>query len=200
MLVKDEGRIGRVAIEPLMTVHLFCDIGGTGAKSDAFTIWAVQFIGKEIRCLKYYEAVGQDIATHLAWMRENGYTPGRARVVLPHDGKTNDRIYAVSYESAFKSAGYEVEVIPNQGRGAAMARVEEARRLFASVWFDEENCQGGLDALGWYHEKKDEVRNIGLGPEHDWASHGADSFGLMCVAYKPPVKNKPKPLKFESWG
>jgi phage terminase large subunit len=38
--------------------------------------------------------------------------------------------------------------------------------------------------LGWYHEKKDEVRNIGLGPEHDWASHGADAYGLMCVAHE----------------
>ena len=54
------------------------------------------------------------------------------------------------------------------------------------MWFDRERTQPGLDALGWYHEKKDEARNIGLGPEHDWASHGADAFGLMCVAYEEP--------------
>ena len=36
------------------------------------------------------------------------------------------------------------------------------------------------------HERRDETRNIGLGPEHDWASHGADAFGLMCVAYEAP--------------
>ena len=82
----------------------------------------------------------------------------------------------------------------NQGKGAASARIEEVRRLFPQCWFNEETCQGGLDALGWYHEKKDEVRNIGLGPEHDWASHGADAFGLMCVAHEiPKVKAKPKP-------
>jgi phage terminase large subunit len=41
--------------------------------------------------------------------------------------------------------------------------------------------------LGWYHEKKsDDERNVGLGPEHDWSSHGADAFGLMCVAYETP--------------
>ena len=55
------------------------------------------------------------------------------------------------------------------------------------MWFNAETCQPGLDALGWYHEKKDEDRGIGLGPEHDWASHGADAFGLMCVTYKPPT-------------
>ena len=40
---------------------------------------------------------------------------------------------------------------------------------------------GGLEALGWYHEKKDDERGIGLGPEHDWSSHGADAFGLGCI-------------------
>jgi phage terminase large subunit len=54
--------------------------------------------------------------------------------------------------------------------------------MFSSIWFDEEGTQGGIEALGWYHEKKDEERGIGLGPEHDWSSHGADSFGLMCIA------------------
>ena len=185
---KLEGRIGRVAADPLMTIKLFCDIGGTGAKSDAFSIWAAQFIGQEIRVLDYYEAVGQPLDAHLNWMRSRSYTTDKAQIWLPHDGKTQDRVYDVSYESAFKDAGYDVEVIPNQGKGAASARIEEGRRLFPSMWFNEETCQGGIDALGWYHEKKDETRNIGLGPEHDWASHGADAFGYMCVAYEPPSK------------
>jgi phage terminase large subunit len=94
----------------------------------------------------------------------------------------------VSYESALKDAGYTVTVVPNQGKGAAAARIEAARRLFPSIWFDEETTEGGRAALGWYHERKDEARNIGLGPEHDWASHGADAFGLMAVAHEEPVK------------
>jgi len=190
-LAKSEGRIGRVAADPLMTIRLFVDIGGTGAKADAFTIWAAQFIGREIRVLNYYEAQGQPLGAHLEWMRKEGYEPGKAQIWLPHDGSTNDRVFDVSYESALKSAGYHVTVVPNQGKGAAMARVEESRRLFSSIWFNEEKCSGGIDALGWYHEKKDEVRNIGLGPEHDWASHGADAFGLMCIVYKPPDNSEP---------
>ncbi len=184
---RKDGRIGRVSADPLMTIRLFCDIGGTGAKSDNFAIWAAQFIGQEIRVIDYYESQGQPIGAHLAWMRSKGYTPDFANVTLPHDGSTNDRIHDVSYESAFEAAGYKVSVIPNQGKGAASARIEEARRLFPSMWINEETCKGGLDALGWYHEKKDEQRGIGLGPEHDWASHGADAFGLMCVAHEPPT-------------
>lgn len=190
-----QGRIGRVAPDPLMTIRLFCDIGGTGAKADAFTIWAAQFIGQEIRVLNYYEAVGQPLATHLAWMRAQGYTPDKAQIWLPHDGSSNDKVFDVSYESALKSAGYTVTVVPNQGKGAAAARIEQGRRLFPSMWFNESTTQPGLDALGWYHERKDETRNIGLGPEHDWSSHGADSFGLMAVVYAPP-RPKREPLKY----
>lgn len=183
---RQEGRIGRVPADPLMTLRAFVDIGGTGARADSFVIWIAQFIGKEIRVLDYYEAVGQPLATHLNWMRERGYTPDRAQFWLPHDGAQQDKVYAVSYESALRQAGYRVDVVLNQGRGAAKARIEAGRRLFGSMWFDRERTQPGLDALGWYHEKKDEARNIGLGPEHDWASHGADAFGLMCVAYEEP--------------
>ncbi len=81
-------------------------------------------------------------------------------------------------------------LVPNQGKGAASARIEEARRLFPRIWFNADTTEGGRDALGWYHEKKDEQRGIGLGPDHDWSSHSADAFGLMCVVYEEPATNK----------
>ena len=67
-----------------------------------------------------------------------------------------------------------------------MAIPVAVRRLFPGVYFNEATTGPGLEALGWYHEQTDVNRQIGLGPEHDWASHGADAFGLMAVAYKPP--------------
>lgn len=186
-----DGRIGRVAADPLMTIRLFADIGGTGARADAFAMWAAQFIGKEIRVLNYYEAVGQPLEAHLNWMRSQGYTSDKAQIWLPHDGANNDKVFNVSYESALKSAGYSVTVIPNQGKGAASQRVEAVRRLFPAMWFNEATTEGGRDALGWYHEKKDDSRGIGLGPEHDWASHGSDAFGLMAVAHENKIE-RPK--------
>lgn len=196
---KEENRIGRVPADPLMTIRLFADIGGTGAKADAFTMWAAQFVGKEIRVLDYYEAVGQPLAAHLGWMRERGYSPDKAQIWLPHDGSTQDKVYDVSYESAMKSAGYRVTVVPNQGKGAAKARIEAARRLFPAMWFNADTTEPGREALGWYHEKKDADRNIGLGPEHDWASHGADAFGLMAVAYEPP-RSTSKQIAYPNTG
>jgi len=187
---KEEGRIGFVPTDPLMTIRLFADIGGTGARADSFTFWAAQFIGREIRILDYYESVGQPIGAHINWLRSRGYTPDKAQIWLPHDGSSNDKVFKVSYESAFNDAGYAVEVIKNQGAGAAAGRIEAGRRLFPMMWFNEETTAAGRDAIGWYHEKKDEARGIGLGPEHDWSSHGADSFGLMCIVYEAPDGEK----------
>lgn len=185
-VAKSEGRVCKVTADPLMDLRLVCDIGGTGKKSDAFSIWVMQFVGREIRCLNYYEAIGQPIGHHLQWMRENKYTTGNSRIILPHDGDNNDRVYDVSYRSAFEEAGYDVDVIPNQGTGAAKIRIEVARRLFPRIWFDEEKCAAGIEALGFYHEKRDEERGVGLGPDHDWSSHGSDAFGLGCIAYEEP--------------
>jgi phage terminase large subunit len=195
---KQDGRIGKVAADPNLTIKLVCDIGGTGAKADAFAIVCEQWVGRTICVLDYYEAQGQDFAAHLNWLRSRGYTPERTQVILPHDGKSHDKVYDVSYESAFRDAGYDVVVIPNQGKGAAMQRVTVSRRLFPSIWFNEETTGGLLEALGWYHERRDEDRNTGLGPEHDWASNGADAFGLGCVAYEAP-RGKPK-IEFAGTG
>lgn len=197
---RQQGRIGRVGADPLMTLRAFVDIGGTGAKADAFAMWIAQFVGKEVRVLDYYEAVGQPLEAHLTWMRSKGYEPDKLQIWLPHDGATQDKVYSVSYESALKAANYKVTVIPNQGKGAAAARIEAGRRLFPSIWFNAETTQPGLDALGWYHEKKDEERGIGLGPEHDWSSHGADAFGLMCVAYKPPTSSALPAIAYPTKG
>lgn len=179
-----EKRIGHVARDPLMPVKAFFDIG----VKDATAIWVAQFVGREIRVLDYYEAVNQPLSAHLDWLRSRGYA--NALCVLPHDGNHADQIKAIRFEDHVKAGGFAAKTIENQGKGAALKRVEAARRLFPAIWFNEATCTAGLDALGWYHERKDEARNVGLGPDHDWSSHGADAFGLMCIAYEEPQKPK----------
>ena len=111
------------------------------------------------------------------WLTESGPNPG-------------------SWERAFREAGYSVQTLRGEGSGnsgAKAVRIEAARRKLPSCWFDEKNTRAGLDALIAYHEKRDEKRGIGLGPAHDWASHGADAFGLMAVAHE----DEQKPVKLD---
>jgi hypothetical protein len=185
-----DGRIGNVAADPLIRVRAYCDIGGVGRKADAFTMWVCQFVGREIRVLNYYEAQGQELSTHVHWLNEQGYAAGKIDIYLPHDGAGERGPYAGSWETAFRDAGYHAETIIGSGSGgigAPLVRIEAARRMFSAMWFDKKT-QTGRDVLAAYHEKRDEKRGVGLGPMHDWASHGADAFGLMAVAYEEPRK------------
>jgi phage terminase large subunit len=191
-----QGRIGVVARDPLLPIRAYADIGGTSRRSDAFVFWIVQFVGQQIRVLDYYEAVGQEIGEHAHWLRSRGYE--RAEIVLPHDGVNHDRVYRVTYESAFRDANFQVRSRDPMGSGAANARIEAVRRVFPQVWFNEATTEGGREALGWYHEKKDEVRGIGLGPDHDWSSHASDAFGEMAADYVDrPQTQADGPLKYK---
>lgn len=192
---RQQGRITSLAFDPLLPVKAYWDIG----VRDATSIWIAQTSGQRVNVIDYYEASGQPLGAHLEWLRSNGYS--KALCVLPHDGAKADAVSAVRFEDHIRSAGFETQTVENQGKGAAMKRVETARRLFPRIWFDADKCKGGLDALGWYHEKRDDHRNIGLGPEHDWSSHAADAFGLLCVAYEEPRASKPAvPKQFHGSG
>ena len=195
---KSQRRIGRVAADPLLPLRAYVDIGGSGARADAFVIWIVQFVGQEIRVLDYYESVGQVLGAHVNCLRSSGYED--VLIVLPHDGVNDNNITGKRYEDHLREAGFEVDVVENQGKGAAAMRIEAARRIFPKCWFNEETTENGRDALGYYHERKDETRNIGLGPEHDWSSHAADAFGLMAVHYEVPRIKSEEARPYRSRG
>lgn len=190
-----EGRIGRVTADPLLPLRAVFDLGGSGATADAMAIWIVQFVGHEIRVLDYLEGVGQVLAYYVNELRRRGF--GAALCVLPHDGVAANAITGKRYEDHLREAGFEVRVVRNQGRGAAAMRIEAVRRILPRCWFNAETTEAGRDALGFYHERKDAIRNIGLGPEHDWSSHTADAFGLMAVAYEEPSSRRPFNRKLE---
>lgn len=182
-----EGRIGKVAADPLLPLRAVFDLGGSGASADAMAIWIVQWVGQEIRVLDYIEGVGQVLAHYTRELRRRGYRD--ALCVLPHDGINENSITGKRYADHLRDAGFAVEVVGNQGKGAAAMRIEAVRRVLPRCWFNEATTEGGRDALGYYHERRDDQRNIGLGPEHDWSSHAADAFGLMAIAYEEPARN-----------
>lgn len=189
---KHDGRIKDLHVEPSLTVRTWHDLAGAGDKADAYSIWVGQFVDQQIWLHGNYSTEGQSSAFHINWLRtwciERGVK--RCIITLPHDGDQVKQDY--SWRNIWNAASepgvveFIVEVIPNQGRGAAMKRIEEGRKVFPRVWFDEKGTAGGRGALAAYHEKRDENRSVGLGPNHDWASHDADSFGLMACTYVPP--------------
>jgi len=177
-----EKRITRLPVDPMMPIRAFWDLGGAGAKADAMAIWLVQWIDREICVVDYIEGVGQTLSYYVNELRRRGY--GSAICYLPHDGVATNNITGKRYADHLMDAEFDVHTVPNQGAGAAMMRVEAVRRILPRCVFDETKTESGRDALGFYHERKDEARNVGLGPDHDWSSHAADAFGLMAVCYE----------------
>jgi phage terminase large subunit len=186
---RKDGRIGHVPLDPVLPVKAFFDIGGAGHSSDAMAIWLCQFVGREIRLLDYIEGVGQPLGFYATELRRRGWKD--AIIHLPLDGVAHNNISGKRYIDHWIEAGFECSPpIKNSGAGAAMMRIEAARRIFPRCWFDEKKTEPGRDALGYFHERKDENRNIGLGPEHDWSCHAADAFGYLALSYEEPLAAK----------
>ena len=188
LAAKQEGRIGKVAADPLLPLRAYFDLGGSGASADAMAIWIVQFVAQEIRVLDYIEGVGQVLGYYVAELRDRGYD--KVKCSLPHDGVTANSVTGKRYEDHLRDAEFDVTVIPNQGKGAAAMRIEAVRRIFPKCWFNEATTEAGRDALGYYHERRDDDRNVGLGPQHDWSSNASDAFGLMAISYEEPSRTK----------
>ena len=196
-----EGRITFVPRDPLIQVRVHWDIGGPGKKADAMSLIVDQFVGREIRVLNHCTGVGQVLGYYVDWLRSNGY--GNALCVVPHDAAQThaDNPYGIDFEAQLKVAGFPTKKV-HSPPGIVMQRIATGRRFANRVLWNKETTGALREALGWYHEKWDEERQVGLGPEHDWSSHDGDSYGLMCIDYEEPrAQIEPKkPVKRSQWA
>ena len=122
---------------PLMPIKAFWDIG----VSDATAIWIAQFVGRSILVLDYY---GQK--TSRSGLISNGFGPAgtkRLNASCPLAGDRRDAVTAIRFEDHIRAAGFKVRTIRNQGKGAAMKRVEAMRRVFPAMWFNEQTTTRG---------------------------------------------------------
>ena len=89
----------------------------------------------------------------------------RRLCTLPHDGMNAIAITGLKYADHLRDAGFKVDVVANQGVGAAAQRIEAVRRLFPKCWFNEATTEAGRDALGYYLLTQQEM--TALVPELD---------------------------------
>ena len=171
---EDEGRIGGVPYDKAAEVHLGVDLG----ISDATTIWWFQEVGREIHFIDFYEATGQNLAHYAEIIRNKPWFGMMGKYLFPHDVEARELGTGVSRSETLRSLGIPVTVMP---RTSMEDRISACRMNFKRMWFDEKNCADGLRALrAWKYDYDDKKRVLKPRPQHSWASHAADSFGL-CV-------------------
>lgn len=173
--LRANGHICHVPYDPSVRVHLSFDIG-----LDCTAIWFLQIVRGKRNVIDYYENTGKFVDHYARVLDDRGYNYGK--VVLPHDGRTRSKVSGESYAKALKDLGYDVMVNARIGKDIGINIVGDA---LLSLYFDENKCKDGLEALDHYRREYDEENRIYKEtPLHDWASHPADSLKEMCQRLK----------------
>lgn len=167
-----ESRICRVPYDPALRVTTSWDLG----IGDSTAIWFCQQSGSEVRLIDYYESSGVNLAHYAKVLNDRGYLYNEH--VFPHDAEVSELGTGRTRRETLSDLGIDGTVLP---RTTADDRINAARMTLPRCWFDAEKCTRGLEALRQYRrEYDDRLRDFRNRPLHDWASHGADSFGYLC--------------------
>lgn len=179
---QSEGRITRVPYDPASPVWMAWDLGF----GDATSIWWLQFIGRELRWLEYYENSGEQLEHYAAVVRSKSYTYASPAIYLPFDG-AHGNIRGLSVEKQLIGMGFKCQVLEQAGIAPG---IEQLRQTMAFSCFDEQKCADGLHALNNYQYKFDDKKQaLKKDPDHDWSSHAADAarYAAQAAALKKHV-------------
>lgn len=170
--------------------------------ADFTSIWFVQCIGHEFRVIDFYQNQFKKTAHYCMQMQQKKYQ--YSQIILPHDAAeeriNTDRTTEQQVIDAFPNA--QIDVLPNLGAGYKHLGIEAARNIFEQCWFDETNCEQGLEALKAYRFERDETTGTwSKTPLHDDNSHAADAFRYFAIAITEPqvYKSKDNPRRPKSW-
>jgi len=195
--VEEAEKAGRIhdgyAYDPLAEVVLSSDIGFRDAA--AFWFWQLRPGGFEL--MDYDEARGLDADDWCdrleAHFKARGIAP--TKIWLPHDArvKTFQSKHSAVERFITRFGAARVSVVPQV---KVADRINAARVVLRRCAFHKSHCAVGLRMLrDWHYDWDDEAKVFGREPEHDYASHGADSFTYGSVILQEAVpKAEVKPV------
>jgi phage terminase large subunit len=188
-IMAEQGRIGRVPIDPAVPVHTAWDLG----VSDSTAIWFIQCVAQERRLIDYYEAsgMGLDHYARLLDERRRLHRVIYGEHFLPHDITHRELSTGMSRLDTLRGLGIDPVIVPQH---AVLDGINAVRRMLARTWIDEERCARGLDALRQYRRKWIEhLKDWSQDPLHDWSSHGADALRTFAAGFDDPPRGRVTP-------
>lgn len=179
---KRDGKITKVPYDTRYPVHTYWDIGA----SDKTCIWFMQWDGSAWKAIDFYWNSGKGFLHYKQVLDEKRYHYGQH--FAPHDIRKRMMTSEVEAETLVDIArglGIYFYILPKEDVNAGIYTVKEK---FSLVYFDEEKCQIGLEALRAYRrEYDDEKKMFTERPVHDWASDPADAFRYWAMAPQPAL-------------
>lgn len=177
-----DGRITNVPYDPSKPCHAVFDLGW----ADNTACWIIQFVGFEIRVLRYFEDNQKTIQHYLALMQTFGYIYDT--IWLPHDAAAKSLGTGKSIEEIVRGTGYKVQILD---RVPVADSINAARTIFPRCYFDRKNTEEGLNCLRHYRYDVDEHGTFSQKPLHDIYSHGADAWRYIGLMVNEPRKKQP---------
>ena len=170
-----QGRITTVDHEATLPVHTVCDLG----MSDSFSIWFIQFVGREVHVIDYKEYAGMGLPEVVREMRSLPYNYGEH--IAPHDIRVRELGTGAARIDVARQLGLNYTICRNI---PVMDGIDAVRNFLKRCWFDAGRCKYGIEALRNYRSQYDELKRIESSkPLHDWSSHAADAFRYAAVTY-----------------
>jgi len=166
-------RITTLPYDPALDVFTVWDLGIND--STAITFW--QRFWKEIRVIDYYEMNWEWLSHYVSILKEKPYRYGTMR--LPHDAQARSlQTWKTVEEKLYEYGFNDIQIVPKL---SVLDWINSVRAVLQYCWFDKEKTERLRKCLKNYHKELDEKRQTFKWPEHDWSSHGADSFRYLAV-------------------
>ena len=187
---KEEDRIGSVRYDRGTGVVVSFDLG----IGDSTALWFAQFVGTEVHLIDYYEASGAGLEHYVKVLQDKGYVYDQ--YVFPHDIRVRELGSGKSRLETLDQLGLHADKVEIAPQLLIDDGIQQVRAMLDKCWFDEKNCEKGIDALlNYQRDWDDNGQTWRMRPNHNWASHGADSFRYLAIGYQPYNQNWEKPLR-----
>lgn len=168
--LRSSGRLGNVPYDPMLKVHVACDLGF----NDYMSLILFQRLTSEIRVIRYIEDRQRYIPSYSQELYDLKLNFGT--LWLPHDGKAK-HLTGASAQEQFTKLGWSVQIVPNVD---VETGIRKAREVFPRVAIDQTNAGELLNRLGRYRRRVN-ADGQGSTPVHDDESHGADGFRYLAL-------------------
>jgi hypothetical protein len=189
------GRLCNVPYDASYPVYTFSDLG----IDDPTAIWFMQYIGKEVHCIDYYEASNVGCDVHWRELQNKPYA--YAKHYPPFDAANRSPQTGVSYVDFARRLGWKLEsALPRVDK---LPGIELVRPVLRKSWFDL-RTKLGFDAVQAYRWVKNERMSTEDHPVYhdepldDWTSHACDAlrYGSYVIQLHPEWFYRPRQFEY----
>jgi phage terminase large subunit len=167
-------------------MHCAWDLGN----GSNMAIWAFQIGERGPLVHDFIQISGYYFDDYMRELDARGY---RGFDYLPHDARVPSFESGRTRIETMRIAGRKPVLVPDHKRDDGINAAKLTLRISK---FNATKCAPGLEALRQYRQEWNErARVFRDNPEHDWASHGADAWRYLSMAWKMIRNELPPPKK-----